>query len=167
MTEEHGMSKTSTWALDSVSLDYLLHRKPITGPFFPQKLPRVTIVFAPPHPLPFCSLLLSILQLPSLFSGAATYISNISTAQISDLAPFCRITVHSGKVSPVGKPGRSILCITSCVFLPSRFTFLSCLMFNAWKLLLYVFFPVVLLFSSKGQFRNQLTCHSQKCPSIL
>lgn len=37
-----------------MNLDHLLHRKFITGRFFLQELPRVTIVFAPsrPHPHP-------------------------------------------------------------------------------------------------------------------
>lgn len=80
-----------------MNLDHLLHRKFFTGRFFLQELPRVTIVFAPsrtptpPLSTPFGSLP-TILQLPSVFSGTATQISNISTTQISDLAPFCRTT---------------------------------------------------------------------------
>lgn len=56
MTEEHIVIKNLTWALDSVSLDHLLHRKFITGHFFPSKDPMChhcnclpTIWFSPPY----------------------------------------------------------------------------------------------------------------------
>lgn len=155
-----------------MNLDHLLHRKFLTGHFFLQSSHVSPLYLLRPAPPPHPSPRHLVLSLPSynspLFSQVPPHrFPTFQQPKYLILLHSAGPRVHSAKVSPIGKPGWSILCITLCIFLLLRFKILSCLMFNAWKQLFCIFFPSCAVIFIKRTIPEPLTSHSQKCPIIF